>query len=284
MKPKLNLTKEMKMIVKNEDEMINDMKIVVEELQATYKVVWEKDEEARVALYGLISDCVDFARLLNTEVKYQDAFKRIINFRWNKHTKLSTLITKTVFGVSNRNAYAYAQVIDAATKAGIDNEGDVKVADWIEQNGGVNKIIRKTKSGTQASEDRNYRVEVGRNAKLYGVTCKIDEFECAELSRTFSKDKSEVVVLLSRNAETGKLSLVWTDDSDEKINMMYEDLGEMVMRTETYHERKLEVAKIIQKQKNDANKKVLDELKRISYNSKSKLESSNDDHECDDAA
>lgn len=270
------------MIIKNEDAMINDMKIVVEELRATYSVVWEKDEEARKALYGLISDCVDFSRLLNAEVKYQDAFKRIINFRWNKHTKLSTLITKMVFGVSNRNAYAYAQVIDAATKAGIDNEGDVKVADWIEQNGGVNKIIRKTKSSTQASEDRSYRIEVGRNAKLYGISCKIDEFECAELSRTFSKDKSEVVVLLSRNAKTGKLSLVWLNDSDEKINMMYEDLGEMIMRTEAYHEKKLKVAKIIQKQKNDASKKVLDELKRISYNSK--LKSNNDDNELKDAA
>lgn len=272
------------MIVKNEDAMINDMKIVVEELRATYRVVWEKDEEARKALYGLISDCVDFSRLLNAEVKYQDAFKRIINFRWNKHTKLSTLITKMVFGVSNRNAYAYAQVIDAATKAGIDNEGDVKVADWIEQNGGVNKIIRKTKSSTQASEDRNYRIEVGRNAHLYGIRRKIEEFECAELSRTFSDGKSEVVVLLSRNAETGKLSLVWLDNSDEKIDMMYEDLGLKIMSKEAYHENKLKVAKIIQKQKSAADKKVLDELKRISYNSKLRSKSNDDDDEFKKAA
>lgn len=272
------------MIIKNEEAMINDMKIVVEELRATYRVVWEKDEEARKALYGLISDCVDFSRLLNNEVKYQDAFKRIINFRWNKHTKLSTLITKMVFGVSNRNAYAYAQVIDAAIKSGIDNEGDVKVVDWIEQNGGVNKIIRNTKSSTQASEDRKYRIEVGRNAKLYNINCVIGEFECAELSRAFQKDKHEVVVLLSRNAKTGKLSLVWLNDSDEKIEAMYEDFGSMIMTKESYHENKLKVAKIIQKQKNAANKKVLDELKRISYNSKSKLKSSNDDNQLENAA
>lgn len=263
-------------IIKSEDKMINEIKICVEELRNIFQLVERKSDDARQALYGLLSDCVDFHKLLNAEAGYQAAFKRVIDFKWNKHAKLTILIAKTVFGVANKNAYAYSKVMDAAISAGIDNEGAQTVAQWLEQSGGVNRVIRNTQSSSNAAEERKQRIEVGRNAKLYGVNCKLDAFHSAELERTFG-DSSEVVLLLSRDAKTGKISLIWRADDEALVEAMYEDLGSGIMKLESYHEKKLKVEKLLRKKHAAENQAVLDELKKLTTLSKLRAASNNNE-------
>jgi hypothetical protein len=275
-------TKECKMTNVNNTNVIdnavtNEVNAIVSALRIEYADAERKSAEARRALYELIADCVNFYHFLRESVEYEIAFKSIIDFEIRKQSALTTLIAKMIVGASNKNAYAYAKTMDAVI-AEQSSDKSLDVAAWIEARGGVNKIVHNMKSSTDSETLRKQEIEAGRYANLFGVSVAIDAFECDELQSAFS-EKSEVVVLLSRDAKTRKLSVVFFDNDDDSVEAMYRQFGKFVMKQDSYAANKKTADEAIRRKNESSLTNVLEALRQIDFSATKRNESHNDESE-----
>lgn len=254
-----------------------EMNEVVNELRKSYQIVERKSAEARLTLYELIADCVNFYHFLRNNVEYEIAFKSIIEFEFRKQSTLATLITKMIVGASNKNAYAYAKTMEAVIAAQV-NDSSLDIVSWIEARGGINRIVHNMKSSTDSESLRKQEIEAGRYAKLFGVSIAIDAFECDELQAAFS-EKSEVVVLLSRDATTRNMSLVFFDNDDNHVEAMYQQFGKFVMKQDSYAANKKNAEETIRRKNESSRTSVLEALRQIDFSSTKRSDSNNNESE-----
>lgn len=222
---------------------------------------WDKQQRyADTLLYTLLEGCLDFYYFMRTDERYETAFKAVCGFKWNSNTTLATLITKSVFDAKAKKAYAYAKAITAAINNNVGTDGNVGMAQWLKENGGVNGVIREKSGDSKAKAERDYKILVGKNVERFGAKKRYGDIASPELAELM---KEECLLLVVPDKENGKLVIKWFSYTDKLRDGMYEELGEVMMERDIYRQKRAEVMDELKKEGDEATEKVLDALNSV---------------------
>lgn len=231
------------------------------ELQSKH-AEWDKQQRyADTLLYSLLEGCLDFYYFVRKDERYESAFKAVCDFKWNSRTTLATLITKAVFGAKAKKGYAYAKALAEAVRSEIGVNGNVGMAQWLKENGGVNGIIRNEKGESTAKAERDYRILVGKNSERFGMKAKVAPIHAPQLAEVIG-DK-EAVMLVARNGDKDELIVKWMTGDNAIKDSMYEGLGKLTMGKEAYREKRAKVMDELVQEGDEATQEVLEALKAV---------------------
>ncbi|MEX0384281.1 hypothetical protein [Spiribacter pallidus] len=248
--------------MKLSNEMLTiEVEKTLHELQSKH-AEWDKQQRyADTLLYTLLEGCLDFYYFVRKDERYESAFKSVCDFKWNSKTTLATLITKAVFGAKAKKGYAYAKALAEAVRSEIGVNGNVGMAQWLKENGGVNGVIRNEKGESTAKAERDYRILVGKNSERFGIKAKVAPIHAPQLAEVIGDE--ECVMLVARNADTEELIVKYMSNSNAIKDRMYERLGELTMGKEAYREKRAEVIEEIEQEGDEATQEVLEALNAV---------------------
>ena len=223
---------------------------------------WDKQQRyADTLLYTLLEGCLDFYYFVRKDDRYESAFKSVCDFKWNGRTTLATLITKAVFGAKAKKGYAYAKALAEAVRSEVGLNGNVGMAQWLKENGGVNGVIRNEKGESKAQAERDYQILVGKNSERFGVKSKVAPIHAPQLAEVIGDE--ECVMLVERNGDTDELIVKWMTNSDAIKDSMYEGLGKLTMGKEVYREKRADVMAELEQEGDEATQEVLKALNAV---------------------
>lgn len=109
------------------------------------RITWEEGvyRTSNQALYAVLAKCLAIAQANTTELAKQrnaelEAFYKLRGYSYKKDAPPATRVVKAVFGgVDRRRLSTYSLVLREAIKQGV---LAVNLAEWIEQNGGIQEI------------------------------------------------------------------------------------------------------------------------------------------------
>ena len=214
-------------------------------------------------LYTLLGACLDFHNFLVRESDCQSVFKGLCRFSWHKNTGLTTLIAKTVFGVSNKQTYMYIKALDKALAKGIGAEGAIGMEQWLKENGGVSGVIRNNSGNSKAEIERDYRIRIAQDSEKFGLMDKHASFVSPELASMIEHGSSDVVVLANVDRKTGQFTVKWLSEQDNIRNMLWELRGEAIMTTEAYRRNKDAYIESIRAKNEEIAAKITEALSKI---------------------
>jgi hypothetical protein len=244
----------------SEEMLAIEVEKTLTELQSKH-AEWDKQQRyADTLLYTLLEGCLDFYYFVRKDERYETAFKAVCGFKWNNKTTLTTLITKAVFGAKAKKGYAYAKALAAAVRSEIGTSGNVGMAQWLKENGGVNGVIREKGGESKAQVEREYKALVGRNVERFGFKPKDYELGDDKLERMMGE---ECLLLVLRDKETNKFLVRWVTQKESLLNAAYEDLGESTMASDNYRERRVEVVQKLKEEGDEAAAEVLEALNAV---------------------
>lgn len=128
------------------------------------RITWEEGvyRTSNQALYAVLAKCLAIAQADTTELAKQrnaalEAFYKLRGYSYKKDAPPATRVVKAVFGgVDRRRLSTYSLVLREAIKQGV---LAVNLAEWIEQNGGIQEIkLSQSKSFIKPS----VKVEMAR--------------------------------------------------------------------------------------------------------------------------
>ena len=234
---------------------IIEVQNVINKLRSKHKQ-WESHQaQSTTMLYTLLENCLEFYRTLHNDEDCVAAFKEVLNFKWNKKTRLSTMIIKTVFGDKAKKGYAYTKALEAAIAQDIGTANTVSMSHWLNDNGGIDGVIRTPNQPSKAALERDHAISVGKNYKDYGFSPKQKPFVSAELS-FFSSKAPLYVVLCEYNSVTNETELLWVSEETKLIEEMYALKGSGFMKTIAYKNNRVKVYNQSEKRKIIAREKV----------------------------
>ncbi|WP_139216060.1 hypothetical protein [Marinobacter sp. DSM 26671] len=117
--------------------------------------LWEAQKDrADKVLHRLMGECLSLYRLCCKSEVYEQALKSCVDFKFGKNTKLTIIISKAIFGNSKKH-YAYAKALDKAIENQVGVDENMTMFDWLQQEGGINGVIRKSKEYDR-SKDKEF--------------------------------------------------------------------------------------------------------------------------------
>jgi hypothetical protein len=206
---------------------INSAIFTLERLE-TEREAWEGKELAasRQRLYGLLTDCYGYYLSMKTDKdaaireQFKKALETFVNVRLYTFMPSShdmNKIVKSVFGVDRRRVSAYSLALRAAlVGGGADKDGKAvavpraDLADWLEQQGGVEEVRLGSKNKGMTTKER---AEVAKTALKSAVLTTIKLDAKAVLFDTDDADKMMVLVVTYRPSGELEISAVVKDDS-----------------------------------------------------------------------
>jgi hypothetical protein len=235
---------------------------MLEELRNKHSGWTQQQRQADTLLYALLEGCLDFYRLLKTDEDCFAAFKKLDVVKWNKRTKTATMVVKAVFGLKAKKGYAYAKALEAAFAADIGKADATTMTHWLNDNGGINGVIRRKSNTSAAQAARDYMINVGKNAKAYGYDDELAEFEC-DYIKAKCGNGDDFVMLCRYDKRRGKTVVKTISLLDKRVDDVYEDLGDDIMKSTDYLNYRQQAHKQQAAKAAVATKKVVAELSKI---------------------
>lgn len=202
----------------------------------------QQQRQTDTLLYALLDGCLDFYRLLKTDEDCFAAFKTLDVVKWNKRTRIATMVVKAIFGLKAKKGYAYAKALEAAFDADIGKDGTITMTHWLNDNGGINGVIRK-RSGTSATQAaRTHAISVGKNARAYGAISKGGVFTSAFIDKVYG-NANELVLLCKYDKATKQTHIIWVTEEQDYVDDLYADAGECIMKQAVYRNNRVRVHK-----------------------------------------
>ena len=224
---------------------------------------WEMHQrQSDSMLYALLDGSLDFYRLLKTDEECFAAFKELLDFKWNRKTKLSTMIVKAIFGEKAKKGYAYAKALEAAYAADIGKSGTTSMTHWLNDNGGISGVVRVRNAKNKANAEREHAIDVGRNVEAYGVKRRGGAFTSSFITDNY-KGIDEFVLLCKYDAATKLVHIMYESEDKTLVDDLYAEAGELVMKHLAYRNNRLKVKKAQTAKKDAAASKVKASLSNI---------------------
>ena len=218
--------------------------------------------QADTMLYALLEGCLDFYRLLKTDEDCFAAFKELGCVKWNKRTRIATMVVKAVFGLQTKKGYTYVRALEAAFAANIGTDGTTTMTHWLNDNGGISGVIGKRGNTTVAQAEREHAINVGKNARAYGIINKITPFESKYVA-DLHNDGSVFVMLCKYDVKKKMTNVIWSTEDERFVDVLYEDAGKAFMKQAAYTNNRLHVHKQQATKKAAATEKVKASLNKI---------------------
>jgi hypothetical protein len=235
---------------------------MLEGLREKHSTWMEQQHTADTTLYALLDGCLDFYRLLKTDEDCFAAFKELGCVKWNKRTRVATMVVKAIFGSKAKKSYAYAKALEAAFNADIGKKGTLTMTHWLNDNGGINGVIRRRSSISATQAARAHAISVGKNAQAYGITGKGGTFTSAFIDKAYS-NANELVLLCKYDKATQQTHIIWATEKQDYVDDLYADAGECIMKQAVYTNNRLRVHKQQAAKKVAATEKVKASLNNI---------------------
>lgn len=213
---------------------------MLEGLREKHSTWTQQQQTADTTLYALLDGCLDFYRLLKTDEDCFAAFKELGCVKWNKRTRIATMVVKAIFGSKAKKSYAYAKALEAAFNADIGKDDTLTMTHWLNDNGGINGVIRRRGGVSITQAAKAHAISVGKNAHAYGCKRKVITFESQYFTDSY-KHNDEFVLLCKYNDTTKQVQIMWATDEDGYKDELYADLGECIMKQATYTNNRLRV-------------------------------------------
>jgi hypothetical protein len=152
------------------------------------------------------------------------------------------MVVKAVFGLKAKKGYAYAKALEAAFAAGIGKDDTITMTHWLNDNGGINGVIRKRGSMSATQAAREYVISVGKNAQAYGFEHELAEFDCKYIADTCG-DEQDFVMVCSYDKVKQKTIVKIISLLDKRVDDLYADLGSDIMKSTSYLDNRQQVHK-----------------------------------------
>ena len=230
----------------------------IENLKSKQAVWSEHQKIADNLLYVLIEECVDFYKFLNKDEKNLDAFKNVALVKFRHRTKVYNVLAQLIFG-KTKQTYAYGKAINLAFTNGIGDNGKITVLQWLQDNGGVNGVIRE--SGSDTTEQKKHYYDIACNYQHYLPNVKLPKVN----GNNFTKNLiGKQIVIIGKVNENNEIQLLTSGVCKEALltDVLVEE-GKMITQTEEYKKNAYEAEKKVTIEKKQAEEKIVKELEKI---------------------
>ena len=217
-------------------------------------------------LYSLLEDTLRFYYFVRSDERYEEACKRVLGkTRTNKKLHIATMIAQAVFG-KDKKTYAYATALKKAMEAKVGDEGQISMMQYLEENGGVNGVIRL--GGSDNAKNNEHYIDVMNNYEKYGLKTGAASCSINDKSYADQLEKGEHFLLHVANNKDGTFTILnrYWDEDEKKCELLKKSkilTGKQLTDTEAYRLNKSKAQKQIEKEKADADKAVQTEIAKI---------------------
>jgi hypothetical protein len=208
------------------------------------------------ALLKLLTGCLEMCQAISLSRKLSKALteKLIENkITFNDGTDLSTKVVRYVFRIESKRVFTYSRVLRIAMQKKVNATA---FAAWVTDQGGIEDVSSLDANGVSASKRRADKV---RAAADILATCDAEvtlaENAGDQISMAANAEYEFALALVRRNATTGALEIVRTDNSISLIKAFLDRVGDKVVAEDT-SQRSLEATAV----SNTAASAVIDKI------------------------
>lgn len=186
------------------------------------RITWEEGvyRTSNQALYAVLAKCLAIAQVETTELAKQrnaalEAFYKERGYSYKKDAPPATRVVKAVFGgVDRRRLSTYSLVLREAVKQGV---LAINLAEWIEQNGGIQEIkLSQSKTFIKSS----VKVEMARQA--FDNLPELASVKSESLSQLADGDfMGECCVLIAEQGADGSFVVRGLTRADGAVNAAF---------------------------------------------------------------
>ena len=220
---------------------------------------WKENQKiADSMLYVLIEECVSFYRYLNKDERNLDAFKNVSLVKFRHRTKVYNVLAELIFG-KGKQTYAYGKAIHLAYVNGIGENNQISVLQWLEENGGVNGVIRVSGSDTEAQNEHYKQIAV--NYTHYLPSMKLPKIKGNELTNNCV---GELIILIGKVSDINEIQILTSGvKSKTLIDKAYTEQGKVIAETKEYKENAYEAEQKIAERKKQKEEEMVEKLENI---------------------
>jgi hypothetical protein len=221
-KERLIMTKKTKSKAKANNDMLRS------EIQRLHekRVIWQEGayKRSNEALYEVLEGCHEVLNQLRSDLKLRKKLNKAledVGFTVRSNTSIELKVVRAVFGVENNRTQAYTRVLQLAKK---DLPEGWKLAEWIEDRGGVEEVRRTPKDGPtlaeQAEKNRIHAEEV-----LANIDATVPRFKPIKSLQPKEGGDYQFSVALVRVDSDGKAAIVFGTNKNALVKSVLTEAG-----------------------------------------------------------